>query len=118
MNTYTVFRHGRRIEVETINGRIAPPKRKNHQPAFVKYPARWRTALRGASGLTFQLAVELLFLQFKNRKQPVRLSNQILARLGLKSRTVKWRAMVDLEARQVIRIDRQRGKSPLITVLD
>jgi hypothetical protein len=112
MSTYTVYRHGRAIEVEDIN---PPPKRP--KTVFVKFPNHWRKLLQGAPGATYYLAIELLFLKFRHRGLPTILSNRVLNSHGVR-RGTKWRIMTDLEARGVISIERRRRKSPRITVLD
>jgi hypothetical protein len=107
---------GRSVEVEVVNSDVAPVTRKPNA-IFVKFPNHWRKLLRGASGTTYGLAIELLFLKFRNRGLPIILSNQVLGKFKV-SRPTKWRAVIDLEARGVISIERRHRKSPRITVLD
>jgi hypothetical protein len=64
-----VVRHGRQIEVETIQlpGR---PRRKAFEPRFVQVPRHWISALgRSNSVNTYRLALLVLFAAFKNKQR-------------------------------------------------
>jgi len=67
-----VMRHGRRIEVVTINPDPCPiPKRrrKSFEPWFVKLPRHWISALRRSkSARTYELAHIILWEAFKNER--------------------------------------------------
>ena len=88
-------------------------KRRQH---FVQVPFGWIERLAGASGQTWHLAMHLLYLRWKvGADKRVKLANGMLQIDGI-SRATKWRALAELEARGLIRIERRKGKSPLIHV--
>ena len=83
-----VMRHGRRIEVVTINPDPCPiPKRrrKSFEPWFVKLPRHWISALRRSkSARTWELAVIILWEAFKDKRGTgeVILSSQVTGMPG------------------------------------
>ena len=52
----------------------------------------------------------------EERGRPVRLSNVALVEAGV-SHNSKWRALQELEQADLIRVEGQRRKSPVVTVL-
>jgi hypothetical protein len=62
-----VMRHGRRIEVETLNtGTSSPRKRTPFKAQFAMVPLRWvETLRRSKSASTYQLALVILLEAFK-----------------------------------------------------
>jgi hypothetical protein len=96
----------------------APRKIAKRREHFVRLPFSWIERLTGASGQTWHLAVQLLYLRWrKGAKKPIKLANRMLQIDGI-SRATKWRALAELEHRGLITIERQSGKSPLIHVHD
>ena len=97
----------------------APLKRRTQKRCgqFVKLPMWWLEKLGSpiATGLTYRLAWHLLHLNWKNNSRPFKLPNGTLKYAGI-SRFAKWRALVDLEQRGLIAIERQQRKSPIISV--
>jgi hypothetical protein len=89
-------------------------KRREH---FVRLPFGWIERLAGASGQTWHLAMHLLYSHWKGAGKPIKLANGMLQIDGI-SRATKWRALVKLESRGLIAIERRSGKSPLIHVHD
>jgi hypothetical protein len=79
-------------------------------------PLGWLEHLKGASGQVYALALHLLYLHWKANGASFKLPNGMLAIDGL-GRTVKWRALVELERRGLISVERRPGKSPRISVL-
>src|SRR6516162_11419909 len=77
------MRHGRRIEVVTINPDPSPAlkrRRKSFEPWFVKLPRHWISALRRSkSAHTWELAVIILWETFKDKRGTgeVILSNRV-----------------------------------------
>jgi hypothetical protein len=98
----------------------APRKSRiqKQQGQFIKLPVWWLDKLGEAplaTGTTHQVACHLLNLSFKNRRKTFKLPNGVLRGRGI-SRFMKWRALVDLEQRGLITIERQQRKSPIISV--
>jgi hypothetical protein len=93
--------------------------RKTAKPVekFIKVPMAWRQKLVGATGNTILIALDLLYLAWKDgRDGPVKLPNAALRRVGI-GRQSKWRALGDLERRGLVAIDRRSGRSPLVRLL-
>jgi hypothetical protein len=82
---------------------------------FVMLPRRWAAALDGASGQTWQVAVLLLHLYWKEHGGPVRLSNKTTWGAKIPRRS-KWRALEDLERRHLILLERRPSRAPIVTV--
>ena len=101
-----VIRHGRRIEVETINTNVTPTKKRAPFKAdWVKLPLRWVEALRQSrSASTYQLALAILFEAYKRKHVggEIVLSN---AMVQMPSNT-KMRAARELKKFGLIRIKR------------
>jgi hypothetical protein len=87
-------------------------KRREH---FIKVPFSWVERLSGASGQVIRLALLLLYLHWKSRGAPIKLANGMLKIDGI-GRTTKWRALLELERRGLISIERRPGKSPWVSV--
>jgi hypothetical protein len=85
-------------------------KRKEH---FVMVPWTWVEKLNGAHGQTYRLALHLLYLHWREKGAPVKLPNGMLAIDGV-SRQSKWRALIDLERRGLIQVERRPSRSPII----
>jgi hypothetical protein len=72
-NTRYVWRHGKRIEVETMNlDHLAPPRKRKRKPFkahWVQMPRWWLEVLQdaSASGSAYQLALVVLAEEFKRR---------------------------------------------------
>jgi hypothetical protein len=64
-----VMRHGRRIEVETLDIGVVPKKnRKPFRTEWVKLPTHWADTLRRSKSVnTYQLAVAILSEAFKRK---------------------------------------------------
>lgn len=88
-------------------------KRREH---FIQVPFGWLERLDGAAAKVYALALHLLYLNWRNKGQAFRLPNGMLLVDGISRRT-KWRALVELERRGLISIERRPRKSPLIRVI-
>ena len=83
-----VTRHGRPIEIVTINpdpNPISRRRRKSFEPWFVKLPRHWISALRRSkSARTWELAVIILWEAFKDKRGTgeVILSSQVTGMPG------------------------------------
>jgi hypothetical protein len=97
-------------------GPVTTNTKQRHQQ-FVKFPRAWVDRLQRASYTsTYRVALHLLFHHWKSDGCPIRLSNVALAEAGV-SRDQKWRALRELECLGLIRIERRRRRSPMITLL-
>ena len=63
-----------------------------------------------------RVAHYLLYLHWKGNGKPIKLANGMLGYDGI-TRPSKWRAIVDLELRGLIKVERRPRKSPIITLL-
>jgi len=107
-----------RLPPEQVQAPGTPRKIANRRKHFIQVPFYWVERLAGASGQTWHLAMHLLYLHWKKgRSTPIKLANGMLQIDGI-GRTSKWRALVELESRDLIVIERRPGKSPLIHVRD
>jgi hypothetical protein len=96
-----------------------PAKIKKRREDFIMVPIRWKERLGEkpcARGPTHQVALELLYLDWKNLGRAFKLPNGTLRYDGI-NRFTKWRALADLERRGLIRIERRQRRSPIIEVL-
>jgi hypothetical protein len=90
-----------------------PAKIMKRVKDFVMVPMSWLDELEGCSGHTYHVALHLLYLHWKNRGKPFPLANGMLRYDGV-SRQSKWRALLELERRGLITIERRPRKSPII----
>ena len=64
-----VMRHGRRIEIETVDTGIAPKPRKGFVMRWVKLPRHWITGLgRSESVNTYRLAHRILWAAYEDKR--------------------------------------------------
>jgi hypothetical protein len=109
-----------RLQLPDVPGTVpgpVPAKAKQRHQQFVKFPRAWVDRLQTASYTsTYRVALHLLFDHWKSDGCPIRLSNVALAEVGV-SRDQKWRALRELECLGLIRIERRRRRSPVITLL-
>ena len=89
-----------------------PDKIRRKRKKFVMVPGQWLERLEGATGKTYQLALHLLWLDWRYNGAEIRLSNKSI-RI---ERRAKYRALADLEKRGLISIQRRRRRSPVIRV--
>jgi hypothetical protein len=92
----------------------APRARKPRY--FVKVPWDWVVRLDGASGQTYRLALNLLFLHWKGRGASITLANRTLESDGIPPQT-KRRALRDLERRGLVTVNWRENRSPVVHVL-
>jgi hypothetical protein len=110
MTVRYITRHGKRIEVETIETNISPRQR----PArFVLVPKHWRRKLSTMRLRTRWLAVVLLWKSFQHYDRVFSCAN--LENYGISPRQ-KREGLVELEQAGMILIHRARGKSPRIKI--
>jgi hypothetical protein len=64
-----VIRDGKRIELETLEPKKAPKRRKPFEVQWVKTPTEWIRRLRGQSGGAYQLALYALKRDFECKQK-------------------------------------------------
>lgn len=89
--------------------------RQDRKHGFALISATQRIRMVGASAAEWMVFVYLAQLSWRSDK-PVKLANDILAKLGV-DREAKRRALKGLEQRGQITVRRRPNKSPEITVL-
>jgi hypothetical protein len=109
--TRVIVRHGRRIEVETVETGVAPRRRLREH--FIQVPLPWLKLLEGASGQVCRLALHLAYLNWRRKGAPVTLSNSAVRGVGLERRA-KWRALRELERRGLLSVERHPRRSPIV----
>jgi hypothetical protein len=90
-----------------------PRKIQRRQQHFAQVPWDWIETLDGAAGQTYRVALYLLYLHWKDGGKPIKFATSTLRSDGV-SRQSKWRALVDLERRGLISIERRRRLAPLV----
>jgi hypothetical protein len=114
-----VVRNGRRIEVEILAPKTAVQPKRSHQGLFVRVPLAWVERLRAARCIgSYRLAHHLLFQHWKSNGATIKLSNTILAKLGIRSLKMKGQALLELERFGLISVERLPKKSPIVTIID
>jgi hypothetical protein len=96
-----------------------PARIRKRREQFIKVPMQWKENLGAkprARGTTYDVALHLLHLHWKNHGKPFKLPNGLLRYDGI-SRFAKWRALMDLERRGLIRIERRPRRTPITELL-
>jgi hypothetical protein len=113
-----VTAHGRRIEVEEVaipgleNGKQKPSLGQR----FAMLTEERRKLLKGANGAAWAIYSYLLAVNWKNPRQPVKLTNIALAEIGV-SKDAKSRALPWLERAGLVRVKRAGRQAPIVTPL-
>jgi hypothetical protein len=111
-----VIRQGERIAVETIETGATP--RRHRANSFAQVPLGWAAAAAKATKTPRAMVWVLLqHMAWQNDRAAFSLSNAALAKYGV-SREVKRRALAALEAAGLIRVERQHGRAPFVTLID
>lgn len=92
---------------------VVPRKIQKRRQHFVQVPWVWIEKLARAHGQTYRVALALLYLHWKGKGEPIKLANGMLEIDGV-SRRSKWRALNDLERRDLIAAERRPRRAPLI----
>jgi len=95
---------------------VVPGKIKRRREYFVKLPMTWYERLRGANGQTYRVAWFLLYQHWRNKGEPFKVPNGMLAIDGVPPRT-KCRALRDLVRRDLICVEWRKKKSPIVRVV-
>ena len=112
-----VIRHGRRIEVVTVETGIAPkPARKPFRARWVKLPTWWIHALgRSRSASTYQLALTILDEVFKRQHVGGEI---VLSSAATKmSRWSKMRAARELVNLGLIKLDQTGKRAARVSII-
>lgn len=87
-------------------------RRSKWRRQWVRVPWGWVERLRPVKrGTTYQLAFLLLYEHWRNGGRLTVLSNILAREVGL-SRQVKWRALVELERRGLVKVERRQRQAP------
>ena len=101
-----------KIDVADVEAAGAAKLTKAAKGRFVRLPSEWAHRLCRAKHLSaYKVAVYLLHLNWKSRGKPIRLTNAVLAQMGV-GRDAKWRALLELETLGLIEVTRRDRKSP------
>ena len=96
-------------------GRSKPNKK--WQRKFVQVPWVWIDRLKVSNrGVTYRLALLLLYEYWQTGGRPIHLSNVMLTGDGVTRRS-KWRALLELEQFGLLKVERRPRKSPVVTLL-
>ena len=111
-----VIRHGKRIEVVTLETDTV--QRRRPSEPFVKVPMQWAAKAAKATKTTKALVwVWLLHKSWKAKSTTFPLPNGKLKNDGV-TRFMKCRALRELEAAGLITVEWRHGKTPIVTLLD
>jgi hypothetical protein len=99
------------IAPEMLERLVSKPRAARKSQHFVRVPMAWVSRLSGTSGHTYQVALQLLYLNWRDRGKPIKLGNRMLGFDGV-SRFTKWRALRDLERRGLIEMEIKPRCSP------
>jgi hypothetical protein len=108
---YVIDPRGKRIEIETTYDPLDDEKfksKKHRAPAeqhFARLTRERQKLLKGASGAAWAIYSYLLTVNWKNLHQPVKLTNAVLAGMGV-LRDAKARALRQLERAGLIEVKR------------
>jgi hypothetical protein len=111
-----VYRHGRRIEVETHDFGIS--NRRTRKKDFVMVTrAQIELLCTARHPATVKVFLHLQFLIFRSFTKSVRLPNTALAKAGI-GRKGKRAALAELEELGLIRVARYQYRAPEIRIVD
>jgi hypothetical protein len=83
----------------------------------VKVPLWWAIeAVKATNTPKAMVWVRLLYVSWRYKNRTFRLPNSWLKTEGI-GRTTKYRALRELEAAGLVRVERQNGKSPTVTLI-
>jgi hypothetical protein len=92
-------------------------KREGRQRVFTSVPREWELRLLQAKRIsTYRLALELLYLNWKDSGKPIVVSSKVARAAKISARS-KWEALAELERLGLIEVDRRPRKSPRVVLL-
>lgn len=98
-----------------LPSRLRSVRNRSEVQKFIMLPQIWKEELKGASGATYALALEILAEMWWTKDSTVVVSNALAERAGL-SRRAKIRALKELAQRGLVRIKQQGSQAPRATV--
>lgn len=111
---------GKQLKNQPLPARKVPIQRKQLiKGYFLKgpVPLAWLSKAARLPGKTSEVAIVIWFLSGMKKTSIIALSNKILNRFGV-DRFAKYRALKQLQKESLILIEQDKGRSPLITILD
>ena len=107
----------RRLHFQPTLGKLAP-RDQPKADAFIKgpLPLAWMTKAAQLPGKTLQVALALWYLSGVQRTPTVRLAVKTLEKFGV-SRDAKYEALERLALLGLIQVQQDRGKAPMVTLL-
>jgi hypothetical protein len=117
-NRRMVTRYGKTFEVETLDFEPTTSKRRRAPTGlrFAKLTEERQKLLKGASAAAWAIYSYLLTINWKNLRQPVKLTNEALTEIGV-SPDAKLRALPQLERVGLIKVKRAGRQAPVVTPL-
>jgi hypothetical protein len=116
--------HPDNLRLDTDEVRTMTPKKlKEWGERYALFPMAWVERLKGASGQTWMVAVQVLYRDFwdntrkgKASGQPFKFANGMLTIYGVPPQS-KRRALRDLERRGLVAVEWRPKKSPMVRLL-
>jgi hypothetical protein len=91
-----------------------PARLQKQRTGFTKFPNSWKEKLVGCHGPTYHVALTLLYEYWRQGgRNPISLPNGMLSVEGV-GRHAKYRALINLEQRGLVTVQRRRRRSPLV----
>jgi hypothetical protein len=116
MTTHVVIKDGKEKVIEIPDLHVKQKKAKQAEPfaqMTLKLTAKAAEALGSPCMLVFAM---LVHLAWKAKGQPFPFSNEVLKPYGV-SREVKRETLATLEAAGIIKVERHRTRSPVVTLI-
>jgi hypothetical protein len=103
----------------TLHIGSAKPPRHSKGEHFLKGPIPWKwlTSVAPLGGKALQVGIALWYLAGMRKSARVQLVPSVLQELSV-SRYAAYRALGALESAQLVRVERHRGRSPVVTILE
>ncbi len=101
---------------DPIDGDCIGNRPNNFALEHLDFSQRWLTKAARLPGRSLHLAVALLRIASAQNAHQVTLSNLASQQFGL-DRNAKYRALGWLEEAGLVRVERKRGRSPMVTLL-
>jgi hypothetical protein len=115
-----VMRHGRRIEVETVDTGIVPKQHKGFAMRWIKLPRNWITSLeRSESVNTHKLAHRILWAAYEDKrgKGVVTLSRAVAPGMPSTTRKRATQELIELGLIILIEKPRREGRAKRVKVV-
>ena len=110
-----VFRHGRRIAVQTLDLDVPARPKRRWRRQFVQVPWSWVEALKGAKYIaTYRVALYVLYEYWRSGGRPVKVSNVTVGRVGVNP-DAKLRGLKELDDLGLVSVERNGKAAPLVS---